>query len=220
MSVRKLTFVPGEYYHIYNRGNSKQQIFKTQRDYDRFLGLLYGTNTSDHFNYYNDMEQKDVFRYAQENPPVAIGAYCLMPNHFHILLTPTRVGGVSEFMQKLSTAYPMYFNLKYRRSGSLFEGKFKAEHVNEDRYLKYLFSYIHLNPVKLLQKDWKEVGIHDKQKALDFLQKYKYSSYIDYVGKMRKEQAILNKAEFPDYFRKVGSIQKEMFTWVSYKTKV
>ncbi len=75
-----------------------------------------------------------------------------MPNHFHILFKQEKEQGITTFMQKLSTAYVMYYNKKYKRSGGLFEGKFKSKYAGEDRYLKYLFSYIHLNPLKILDK--------------------------------------------------------------------
>ena len=162
MSIRKVSFVFGEYYHIYNRGNSKQKIFHEKEDYLYFIKLLYILNQK------NKKQLRDythdVF-ISRENcdPLVAIGAYVLMPNHFHILITPTEDGSVSKFMQKISTGYVMYYNQKYKRSGSLFEGKFKSQHANNDRYLKYLFSYIHLNPLKLIDKNWKEKGIKNAQ---------------------------------------------------------
>ena len=111
----------------------------------------------------------------------------------------------------------MYYNNKYKRTGGLYEGRFKAEHADKDEYLKYLFSYIHLNPIKLIELKWKEEGIQDKVKVVNFLENYLYSSYSDYLGKNRKEKSILNASVFPDYFSERGSIQKEMFEWISYK---
>jgi len=128
-------------------------------------------------------------------------------------------GGISKFMQKLSTAYSMYFNSKYKRTGSLFEGKFKSEHAETDRYLKYLFSYIHLNPVKLVQADWKKAGIKNKKQAINFLSNYKYSSFLDYsVLKSRPEFAILDKESFPRYFPNREKFLKEIFEWLSYNS--
>ncbi len=147
---------------------------------------------------------------------VNLGAYCLMPNHFHILITQTNTGDISKFMQKLSTAYVMYYNKKYKRTGSLFEGKFKAEHLDSDPYLKYIFSYIHLNPIKLINKDWKEKGIHDKKKTIDYLYGYGYSSYIDYVGKDRLQNKILDISAFPKYFPNNKEFSREIFEWISF----
>ncbi len=147
---------------------------------------------------------------------VALGAYCLMPNHFHILVTPLIEGGVSQFMQKLSTAYVMYFNKKYSRTGGLFEGKFKSEYASSDRYLKYLFSYIHLNPLKMIDKQWKEKGIKNKETALCYLKKYKYSSYLDFKGIRRIQNKILQVGPFPEYFPNKASFEAEILDWISY----
>lgn len=215
MSIRKILFVFGEYYHIYNRGNSKQVIFHDKQDYKRFLDLLYLSNTVKNFRI-NDIS-KDFYNFKQEYRLVSIGAYCLMPNHFHLLITQTDNGSISKFMQKLTTAYSMYYNKKYKRSGTLFEGKFKSRYIDNDQYFKYLFSYVHLNPVKLIQRDWKEKGIINKEKALDFLQKYKYSSYLDYLEEKRIEKNILDIKAFPAYFSTKGKFKKEIFEWLSFK---
>jgi putative transposase len=218
MSIRKVNFVAGEYYHIYNRGNSKQKIFHDTEDYLRFISLLYIANTTDKFNLYDiyRFTKFNIYDLEKNNTIVSIGAYCLMPNHFHILITENNQGGVSKFMQKLTTAYSMYYNKKYKRSGSLFEGKFKSEHAKNDRYLKYLFSYIHLNPVKLIDKDWKEKGVKDKQETLHYLNNYKYSSYIDYLEIQRDQKKILNTDSFPKYFRSKADFLKNIFEWLSY----
>src|SRR3989339_1573318 len=168
MSIRKTSFVPGEYYHIYNRGNSKQKIFLSKKDYERFVALLYGINTNESFNFFNFKKGNGIFLKEVKNQLVSIGAYCLMPNHFHILITPLSEKGLSKFMQKLSTAYSMYFNETYKRTGGLFEGKFKSVHVENDNQLKYLFSYIHLNPVKLINSEWKENGIKNIKKTFKY----------------------------------------------------
>ena len=216
MSIRKTNFVPGEYYHIYNRGNSKQKIFHDKEDYERFIKLIFLSNGSNNFKIHfikNDV----VYDFERGKQLVDIGAYCLMPNHFHILITQTEEGSISKFMQKLTTGYSMYYNKKYERTGSLFEGKFKSKHVNNDRYLKYSFSYIHLNPVKLIESKWKEVGIKNESKVIDFLKKYKYSSFKDYLDEKRTESIILNKEAFPKYFPNKKSFVKEILEWVNYE---
>lgn len=218
MSIRKVSFVPREYYHVYNRGNSKQRIFLDKKDYKRFVNLLYAVNSKDKFNFSDSVKGISVYEQIKDKKLVSIGAYCLMPNHFHILITPISEDGMSKFMQKLSTAYAMYFNRRYKHSGSIFEGKFKAEYLNNDIYLKYIFSYIHLNPIKLIQKDWKEVGIKDKQRSIDYLNSYKHSSYLDYLSEDRIERLILSKADFPNYFFNKKGFAKEIMTWINHKT--
>ena len=215
MSIRKVPFAPSEFYHIYNRGNSKQVIFHDKQDYTRFLALLYAVNTKQ--NIALRLVFQDIYEFNRGERLVSIGAHCLMPNHFHLLLTEIDEGGISKFMQKLTTAYSMYYNQKYIRTGGLFEGKFKSEHAGDDRYLKYLFSYIHLNPLKIIYKNWRTDGIQNKQKAFKFLQDYKYSSFIDYLlGSKRPEIAILNKEAFPDYFTSGEKFTEEIFEWLSY----
>ena len=115
-------------------------------------------------------------------------------------------------MHKVSTSYVMYFNKKYKRTGSLFEGKFKSQHVGEENYFNYLFAYIHLNPIKLIQKDWKEIGITDKEKAIDYIKKYKYSSFIDFFDTYRIESKIISKNSLPEYikFEHVNNL----FKWI------
>ena len=216
MSIRKVNLVSGEYYHIYNRGNSKQKIFHDNEDYFHFMGLLFVCNSINNFRADTLAKGESFYDFERKEQIVSIGSYCLMPNHFHILITQMEEGGISRFMQKVLTAYVMYYNKKYKRTGGLFEGKFKSEHAKDDRYLKYLFSYIHLNPVKLIQKDWKEVGIKNKKEALEYLQNYKYSGYLDYLGIKRIQNKILNIESFPKYFPKKKSLQEEIFEWLSY----
>jgi putative transposase len=221
MSLRKVNFVSDEYYHIYNRGNSKQKIFLDTEDYLRFIALLFISNTNQKFDFYNLNRDTNFNIYELEitNQYVSIGSYCLMPNHFHILIKEKVEGGVSNFMQKLSTAYAMYYNKKYKRTGSLFEGKFKSKHIDTDVYFKYLFSYIHLNPIKLIQKDWKENGIKNKKEAIEYLNKYQYSSFLDFIGENRPQKQILDTKAFPEYFPDEKSFIKEIFEWLSYKEK-
>jgi REP element-mobilizing transposase RayT len=147
---------------------------------------------------------------------VSVGAYCLMNNHFHILLKESVEGGITKFMSKLMTAYSMYFNKKYNRTGALFETEFKAKHLDTDEYLKYILSYIHLNPIKLIQSDWKEKGISDKISAKAFLRDYSFSSYLDFFGVRREEQIILNTKAFPEYFLEYKDFENFIDEWLSF----
>ena len=149
---------------------------------------------------------------------VDIGSYCLMPNHFHLLIREKMENGISLFMEKLSTAYSMYFNKKNERTGGLFEGTFKAIYANDDDYLKYLFTYIHLNPIKIIDPNWKEEGIKDKNKAKEFLREYVFSSYMDYLGADRPESGIINKQVFPDYFSTQQDFNYTINDWLSFKS--
>jgi putative transposase len=212
--------VPEEYYHVYNRGVDKRVIFNDRFDYERFIQLLYLCN-SDKCVSMRDIPhtKKASFYYDRGETLVSIGAYCLMPNHFHLLITPKSESALSTFMSKLCTSYSMYFNGKQDRTGVLFQGKFKAEWADSDEYLKYLLSYIHLNPVKLLQSDWKESGIRNVAGTIQYLEGYMYSSFSDYDGKVRIEEQILNRTVFPKYFETSEAFRREIFEWITFNPK-
>ncbi len=217
---RRIPLAVNEFYHLYNRGVDKRKIFWDERDYRRFLVLLYLCNGSELVDMRKlksgDIEYKDVFSLDRGEPLVAIGAYCLMPNHFHILVHEIVDGGTSLFMKKLLTGFSMYINKKHERSGVLFEGRFKSEHVHTENYFHYLYSYIHLNPIKIIEPNWKKVGLKSIDGAVEYLHQYPYSSYMDYLGIERLESSILNKKEFPDFFQDKGSFEKFHKYWLSY----
>jgi putative transposase len=196
---RKHIISEGEYYHLYNRGVEKRNTFLTKRDCNRFKRLLYIANGTEHF-VFRDVERKALKDIDRGKPLVAIAAWALMPNHFHILVKQITEGGTAAFMEKLCTGYSSYFNKRHSRVGPLFQGRYKSQHVEEDAHLNYLFAYIHLNPIKLIDKNWKEKGIYNIAKAKEFLSTYEYSSYPSYVDAIREENIILSKNEFPEYF--------------------
>ena len=230
MAYRKVPLVDGEYYHIYNRGNSKQKIFLDKKDYDYFVKLLYCCNTDKSFTFREDIVKQniDAFDFDREEKLVFIGAWVLMPNHFHIYITSHKSdlwlnegkNKISEFMRKVSTAYAKYFNAKYGRTGGLFEGKFKSVHITHDNQAKYLFSYIHLNPIKIIDSKWKERGIKNIKKSLEFLQTYRWSSYIDYLGQSRRELKIIDINKFPKYFLNIRDFKREILEWLNYKEMI
>lgn len=215
----------GEFYHLYNRGNSKQKIFIDDKDRDRFVKLLYLCNSTKNIRFREDIVEKkiDAWDFKRGEQIVSIGAWVLMPNHFHLYLTPSPrshlgEGGVSLFMRKLCTGYSMYFNIKHSRTGKLFEGAFKSLQMIRDEQAKYIFSYIHLNPVKLIDPQWKESGLKNNKKTLEFLNKYKWSSYQDYLSKKRPENKILTKKDFPAYFNNRKVFKSEIFDWLYFDT--
>ncbi len=221
---RKHVFIEGEYYHLYNRGVDKRRTFIDVHDYHRFMLLLYFCNSVEPANLQKVFREgstftrfTDIFKLPKGEPLVAIGAWCLMPNHFHLLVKEISENGITKFMQKITTGYTMYFNQKYERSGSLFQGRFKSEHSDNDNYLKYLFSYIHLNPVKLIagESKWKDVGIKNRDKAKKFLEKYEYSSFNNYTGNHSYEK-IISKEEFPRYFADTKEFMEEMLEWLTF----
>ena len=222
---RKIAFATDEFYHLYNRGTEKRNIFSTKAEYERFLILLYVANST--LPFHLDDILKHISRGSTSRLSVLdefdrgetlteISAYCLMPNHFHLLVRGRKDGDISKFMQKLSTGYTMYFNTSHNRTGSLFQGKFKATHITNDRYLAYLVSYIHLNPIKLIEPKWKETGITNRTDALHYLEKYQYSSFIDYLGKTRVQSKIINKSVLPAYCESALQYKHAVQEWLTY----
>lgn len=217
---RKFTFAQGEFYHVYNRGNDKRNIFLENNDYRRFILLLFFCNG------FKRVEMREIMKELSQGVTlgeflgergetlVDIGAYCLMPNHFHILLHEKIDGGITLFLKKICTAYSMYFNKKYERTGKLFERAFLAQHADHDQYLKYLFSYIHLNPAKIIDPEWKDNMVSNQSKLKNFVENYEFSSYGNYLGKFENKE-ILNYEAFPDYFD--DNIANEINGWLKYE---
>lgn len=214
--LRKDPFVTGEIYHIYNRGIDKRDIFKSVKDYERFMMLLYIANSVDKpqrlDNLINILHKDfdEILVLDRGEPLVSIGAWCLMTNHFHILLKQEVDGGITKFMRKLGVGYSMFFNIKYQRQGALFGGLFKSKLIGvDDNYLIELLSYIHINPLDIEFGGWSDnkndIDISNEMKT--FIEGYRYSSYHDYVGINRVEGNILNKKAFPDYFESIKKFQ-------------
>ena len=216
---RKTSLAVGEHYHIYSRGVEKRKIFMNTKDYNRFVALLYIMNQDAPFTMGNFLRDKnksleDIFTEKREKTLVSVLGYCLMPNHFHLILYENSEGGISKFMGKLLTAYSMYFNTKYERSGPLFTHPFKSEHISNESQYVYIFSYVHLNPISIIDKKWKENGIKNKKEAEEFLKKYQFSSYLDFLNKNRLESAIVDFSMIPRYIKETKldfKTQKQVF---------
>ncbi len=217
---RKISFAEGEFYHIYNRGTDKRTIYLDEHDFFRFQFLLYICNGSVPVNIREQFPKGltfgDIVSIKRGEELVDICAYCLMPNHFHILVRAKGDRGISQFFAKLSTAYSMYFNKRYGRSGGLFEGTFKALHVENDDYLKYLLSYIHLNPIKIIEPDWRDQKMIDLNAAKNFLNQYRYSSYKDFLQERRPERLILNRGALPEYFQNFINFEDYIDSWLTF----
>ncbi len=188
-------FTINEHYHIYNRGAHKEPIFRDESDFERFVALLYLANSQLRLDF-KRIKPAELFNQTKTRPRlVDVIAYCLMPNHFHIVMKEIIEGGISRFMHKLCTSYSMYFNLKYDHSGTIFQGPFKSKHVGNDDYFRYLIQYVHLNPYGIdepeLMKTAKQENLDE---AISVSREYEYSSYKDYLGEDRPQKVILQPA--------------------------
>ena len=189
MNIRNL--VTGEIFHVLNRGVDKRKIFLDDRDYLRFIHDLFEFNDVNPAlnigRYLNGSQLNDLRNQSISRTPrkliVEILAFCLMPNHFHLLLRQRVDGGITKFMRKLGIGYANYFNQKYERTGTLFQGRYKAVLVNREVHFIHLPYYIHFNPLDLLMLDWRTRKIKNYKKAVKFLESYRWSSHLDYIGK-------------------------------------
>ena len=179
--MRKTPFVIGEKYHIYNRGTEKRKIFLNNKDYERFLFIINSFNKIDPGkNVTRSLSTKSRSK-ENKNQLVKIEHFCLMPNHYHLIVEQIEDGGISKFLQKVMTGYTMYFNTKYNRSGALFQGKTKSNHIDTDIYYNQVRSYVELNPVELFDKNWGKTGrVVLTRKASEQLKGYLWSSCKDY----------------------------------------
>lgn len=201
---RKTPFSIGEIYHLYTRGVEKRIVFKNEHDYVRFLLLLFLCNSGENvhianlFKKYQGESLLCVFDKEKRGKQVVeILSYVLMPNHIHIVARERVDGGISKFMLKLMTAYSMYFNARYERSGPLFTRPFRSVHIDTNEYFMHVFSYVTLNPLELFQSDWKESGLKNLAGARKFMRGYRYSSYFDYFIEARPQSTILSKDALP-----------------------
>lgn len=194
MGYRRDPFAVDEWYHCYNRGIDKRVVFESERDCERFVEALYLCNDdeSTERSYFDHIPHNEIFERDRSSPLVAIGAYCLMPTHYHLLLREIVDNGISRFMHKLGTSYAMYFNTKNARTGNLFNKPFRSRHVSDDRYFRHVAQYIHLNPAETFEKDWKEGKVSSLSKLEHKMREYRFSSFQDYYRADRVEYEILD----------------------------
>lgn len=179
------TYVAGGYYHIYNRGVEKRDIFQDKQDcvvFQRYL-KLYLANPSEVASIQVPRIQS-FLRHNMHNE-LDLLAFSLMPNHIHIEIKQQNKDSIAKFMKRLTTSYVMYFNRKYKRVGALFQNIYKAAYINNDSYLLHLSRYIHLNPTKI------------KHKTIDFTD---FCSLPYYLGE--KEASWVKTEEILSYFKR------------------
>lgn len=220
--MKRPQFITNEIYHIYNRGVEKRNVFMDDKDYFRFIHNLFEFNdkTPAHNIFYKLSFLNSYEVRLRKNPTrkclVEILAFCLMPNHFHLMVRQKHSNGITEFMRKLGTGYTNYFNLKYKRVGSLFQGKFKAIHLNRQAHFLYLPFYIHLNPLDLIISNWREKEIKEIEvvgKATKFLDKYRWSSYLDYIGN-KNFPSITSRKFLLNFFSGPENYRQEIIGWL------
>ena len=216
--MRDIEFVTGEYYHLYNRGVDRRTIFQTPADFSRFYESLYLFNDANYKHISGDELNKAVLLSGHEvfsmdrDPFVKILLFCLMPNHYHLFVQQLKDGGISRLMHKMK-GYSRYFNLINERTGALFEGEFKAKHVDNDAYFKHLAIYIHSNPLDLIGINWKEGDVLDWPKARDFLDSYPWSSHQAWIQN-DQSYPVIDQASFSDFFDGMDDYFEVLKSWM------
>lgn len=200
MAIRKIQLATGEYYHIFNRGVDKRTIFQNQRDVQRFFRSMCEFNTiepigSIHENSFKKKGLRSRTPKLPESRLVDIVCYCLNSNHYHLIVKQVADKGVEKFIQKLGTGYTNYFNTKYKRSGVLFQGKYKAVYIDSNEQLLHTSVYVNLN-----------FRVHQLGSPASKLIK-PLSSWDEYAGKMKfdfcQKDGVLgqfkNKKEYKEF---------------------
>ena len=215
MPVRKQLLVTGEIYHVYNRGIDRRPTFTTKSEFSRaheaiwFYSLSFTTPSLSKYLAY-DREQRTRFQTQLNSFPqhVEIFAYCLMDNHFHILLRQTRDHGISKYIGDFQNSYTRYHNLRHDRQGPLFLPQFKAKRIETEEQLMHVSRYIHLNPyTAYLTKDIKQLAT------------YPWSSLISYIDPAKSQPFVntkpilslfKNNQEYHNFVRNQADYQRQL----------
>jgi len=202
-----------ELFHVLNRGVEKRDIFMDDKDRIRFIHNLYEFNDAKPAQKTSDfVNPADLRNPKNRSKIIDIHGWCLMKNHYHILLSERVEGGITLFLRKINIGYANYFNERYKRSGALFQGRTKKILIDNDAYFLHILNYIHLNPLDYMEgsQNWRMREISDFEKALSYLESYRWSSYLDYCEK-KNFPSILTTNLFQDVF---GNYKKEIESYL------
>lgn len=225
MPIKRPQLVNGEIYHIVIRATGDILMFKDISDYYRGIFSIYEFNTTNPViireRRKNRVKEKQKNREPFSDTRdwlVEVLAFSFMPNHIHLLLRQIKNKGISEFVRKFGAGYAGYFNKKYNRKGPLF-AKFRAVYIKNDKQLKTVFIYIHANPFSLIEPGWKEKGIDNSKKVINFLENYKWSSYLDYIGK-KNFPSVTTRDFLLETMGGKESCRKIVKDWIKYKREI
>lgn len=215
MPYRRYPIIEGHIYHIFNRSIARQPIFLGQRDYQRGLDVLNFYSFAKpgiRFSHYNRLSQKDrktFYDNLRKNQikQIQILAFCLMPNHIHLLVKGIHNRGIQTLMTNFQHSYAKYFNTKNKRIGSLFQAMFKAKRIETEEQMLHIARYIHLNPITSYIV-----------RNLTELENYQWSSYIDYLGKRNLD--LVNLEMIRSFFPRINSFKKFTHDQADYQKKL
>ena len=205
--------------HVVNRGVDRRTIFFDDKDFLRFIYNLLEFNDKEWISNSSYHFGKRIIDFASRykedaQPVVVVHAFSIMPNHYHLLLSPKIENGVSIFMRKINMGYAKYFNARYERTGTLFEGRYKSIIINNDNHLTYIPYYIHMNPLDLFMPTWREGVVSDTRSAIKFLEKYRWSSFLDYVD-IKNFPSVISKNFLTQIIGSADEYRKNTEDWLS-----
>ncbi|PIV65347.1 MAG: hypothetical protein COS09_00015 [Candidatus Nealsonbacteria bacterium CG01_land_8_20_14_3_00_12] len=242
-------FVNGKIYHLVLRRIGNELLFGDVDDYYRGIFYIYECNTTKPIKIRERRKARAKFKEALKKNKVDTGltrvnskekkvpealvwkdsrdqivevlAFCLMPNHIHLLVRQLEDGGISKFVQKIASGYAAYFKNKYeiKLRGHFFQDRFNAVHIKTDDQLRVVFTYIHTNPVELIEPGWKEKGVENPKKIIKFLEGYKWSSYPDYLDK-DNFPSVTERKFLLEVMDKEKGCRQWVESWIMYKKKI
>ncbi|MFT4532650.1 MAG: putative transposase [Candidatus Saccharimonadales bacterium] len=191
-------YVAEEYYHVYSRGINKEKIFKEDADYAFFLSLFKRYLASE-----NSISSSRV-PYPNFRDTVKLNAYCLMPNHIHLLLYLIDEEGIKKLMQSVMTSYSMYFNQKYGHFGPVFQSRYLATNIDKQNYLEHISRYIHLNPKNFKDYPYSSLQYYLNVKSADWLEPNPIlelfnndaDEYLRFVSDYEDHKAMLDELKY------------------------
>ena len=225
MPRQETQLVNDEIYHVVLRAVGDTAVFNDENDYYRGIFSIYEFNNKNFIEIRKRrVERKKEKASGSPRPAdkrellVEILAFCFMPNHIHLLIRQLKDNGISQFMQKVGGGYANYFNKKYERKGHLFN-QFRAILIKTNEQLKNVFVYIHANPISLIEPGWKEKGIENPKEVIRFLEKYKWSSYQDYIGK-KNFSSVTNRDFLSEIMDGEKGCKEAVEDWIKYKNEM
>ena len=218
-------FAEGEYYHVTLRRAGEEEMFLDESDHYRGIFSLFEFNNK---NPITIQKQRRNRRSGRGSPPITLReelvelvAFCFMPNHVHLLLTPVTEKGLSLYISKFASAYPAYFKNKYeiKRKGYFFQGRFHSVHIKNDAQLRAVFVYIHLNPTSLIFPGWKEGERIRSREAFKYCANYKWSSLKDYLGE-KNFPSVTNRKFMSKFMGGAKGCEAEIRNWLKHKEEM
>mgnify|MGYP001565892694 CR=1 FL=1 len=204
-----------EFWHVMNRGVDKRSIVLSDRDRFRFaadLSIFNDTKDSENTSYL--LHRGIELSKEKRERLVTIHAWCLMGNHYHLLLSENDESGMSEFLKKFNGGYARYFNKKHNRSGALFQGKTKRVLIENDRQFLYILPYIHLNPLDFMKgaREWRSQCLANPKAAIKWISDYHWSSYRNYMGEKEFAEILEGSELFADRMEHVNELKRFLNT--------